>query len=76
MSEIANENSSHRAIENITVFGGSFILTQLAEFVGNQIHNSNVISVPEGGVIGLGLVLAGVSTAVFDSIAHRRDNQT
>ncbi|HEY4964655.1 MAG TPA: hypothetical protein VIH90_08260 [Candidatus Saccharimonadales bacterium] len=75
MSEAVNDNSSHRTLENIAIFGGSFVLTQIAEFVGNQVHNPNVMSVPEGGVIGLGLVLAGVSAAVYDRIAHRHENQ-
>lgn len=67
------ENHSHRAVENIAIFGGIFAVSQIAEFIGNQIHNPNIMAVPEGGVISLGLVLAGVSTTVVDRLGHRRN---
>jgi hypothetical protein len=67
------ENPTHRTAENIATFGGIFVVSQVAEFIGNQIHNPNIMVVPEDGFIALGLVLAGISTAVVDHVAHRRN---
>lgn len=71
MNEL-ERNSTTRTLENVAIFGGTFVFTQLAEYIGDTIHNPQVMDVPHADVIGLGLVISGLTTAVLDRL-HQRE---
>lgn len=65
------DSRPNRALENAATFGGLFVASQIGEAIGDRIHDPNIVDVPHGQVIIMGLVLSGVATAVIDRIRSR-----
>lgn len=60
-----SERFSRLAI-NAAYFCGLFTIAQIAEYIGDQLHNPDVMDVPHGGVIAIGLGAAALGTTIID----------
>ena len=61
---------SHRRLENLALFGTSFTIGQVALYAADKLYDPHTVDVPQGGAIALGLVVSGLSAAVFDRAVH------
>jgi uncharacterized membrane protein YeaQ/YmgE (transglycosylase-associated protein family) len=71
MSNHTNENCPQRKLENIAFFGGTFAVSQVGAFIGDTIHNPHIMDVPQGGALGISIVVASIGAVVADHLIHR-----
>jgi hypothetical protein len=71
MSNHPKENCPQRTLENFAFFSGTFAVSQVAEFIGDTIHNPHVMDVPQGGVLAIGAIAGGIVAVVADRLMHR-----
>lgn len=57
-------------LEIVATFFSTFAISQVAEFISDTIHNPHVMDVPQGGVLAIGAIFAGIGTAVADRMVH------
>ncbi len=64
------DNEKHTRFQiNLAYFAGVFGLSQIAEYVGDQIHNSDITDIPRGTVVLLGIGSAAIGTLIRDTVS-------
>jgi hypothetical protein len=61
----------NRGLENSALFGAYFTASQIAGYIGDRFHDPEVVDVPHGAVIALGIAVSGLTTVVYDRVRNR-----
>ena len=73
MTNFTQQEKYSRFQINAAYFSALFGLSQVAEYIGDRIHNPDMTDVPQGAVILLGLGVAAVGTTIRDITTTRSD---